>query len=380
MTTPAVAVQAYGQSIWLDEVRRGLLTSGAFARLIADAGVRGATANPTIFQKAIATGTDYDAQMTELLQAGLEPDAVFDQLAVRDLQQVADLLRPVYEASNGTDGFVSWEVSPALAADTERTLTDARRLWRLLDRPNGMVKIPGTAAGVAAVYAALTEGINVNVTLLFSVTQHAAVMDAYLRALEQRLADGKPLATLHSVASFFVSRVDVAIDRLLDQQAHETNPGARAGREALRSRAGIANAKVAYARFQETFRGPRWDILAAHGANVQRPLWASTGTKDPRLSDTFYVDALIGPDTVNTVPLATLAAFNDHGTAALTLTQGLDEAQHVLTRLAHLSVDLSAVTAQLEEEGIRLFAEAFASLREGIAEQRAHLVPAARRW
>lgn len=376
---PATAVSTLGQSIWLDEVRRGLLTSGEFARLVAEDGVRGATANPSIFQKAMSSGGDYDAQLAELVRANLSLDDTLDQLMVQDLRQVAAVLRPVYDCSDGTDGYVSWEVSPALAADTGRTLTDARRLWRLLDRPNGMVKIPGTEAGVTAVQAALTEGINVNVTLLFSVERYAAVLDTYLRALELRLTEGKSLATVRSVASFFVSRVDVAVDRLLDQQAQAAGPGERARLAAVRSCAGIANAKVAYALFQQTFSGPRWDALAAHGARVQRPLWASTGTKEPHLPDTYYVDALIGPDTVDTVPLATLTAFNDHGTAALTLTQGVNEAHDTLMQLAQLGVDLPGVTAQLENEGIRIFAGAYTTLRQSIAEKRARLLTTASR-
>ena len=377
MTIPAVAVQAHGQSLWLDEVRRGMLASGAFGRLVSDAGVRGATANPTIFQKAIAAGTDYDAQMTELLRQGLDADTVFDRLAARDLRQVADVLQPVYEASGGTDGFVSWEVSPELAADADRTLADARRLWRLLDRPNGLIKIPGTRAGLTAIRQALTEGINVNITLLFSVERYVAVVEAYLAALEARVAAGQPIGRLCSVASFFVSRVDTLVDRALATHAVEASAAGQAEAAALRSQVGIANAKAAYRHFQATFRGPRWAALARRGAAVQRPLWASTGTKDPALPDTYYVDGLIGPHTVNTVPLATLEAFNDHGRVAPTLTAGLDAAHQTLQRLAALGIDLAALTDQLEVEGVQTFADAFARLREGIEAKRAQLVGAA---
>jgi transaldolase len=353
-----------------------MLASGELGRLVADAGVRGATANPTIFEKALAAGTDYDAQIAELLRAGLADDAVFDQLAVRDLQQAADILRPICDASGGDDGFVSWEVSPALAHDADRTLRDARRLWQRLDRPNGMIKIPGTRAGLAAVRQALTEGINVNITLLFAVERYIAVVEAYLGALEARVKANQPIDRLRSVASFFVSRVDTLVDRTLATRAAGASTGVQTEITALQGQLGIANAKLAYRHFQTSFTGSRWAALAARGAVVQRPLWASTGTKDPRLPDTYYVDALIGPHTVNTVPLATLQAFNHHGRVAPTLVQGLDTAQQTVGRLAALGIDLAVLTDQLEAEGVQAFTASVDQLRQGIAAKRAVLLAA----
>lgn len=365
MTKAAIAVQALKQSIWLDNISRGQFPSGEFELLVREEGVVGVTSNPTIFEKAITGSHFYDDQLREL--AGhRDISAVFDQLAVRDLQQAADILRPVYDRTNGGDGFVSWEVSPELADDTEATLSDARRLWATLDRPNGMIKIPGTRAGLPAIEQSLYEGININITLLFSIERYEAVMEAYLSALERRLAEGKDISKIRSVASFFVSRVDTAVDAALKAKIDEASEARRPQIVALRSRAAVANAKLAYQRFKAIFAGPRWQRLADAGAALQRPLWASTSTKDPTLPDTYYVDALIGPHTVNTLPPATLTAFNDHGRVAATLEEELPDAQAVIAALADNGIDLAAVTDQLEKQGVRSFADSFVSLRQGI--------------
>ncbi len=374
MTKPAIAVQALGQSIWLDNISRDSLMSGEFAAMVGSAGVTGVTSNPTIFDKAISSGDSYDAQMVEIARTTSDPSVIFDALALRDLQQAADLLRPVFDRTGGADGFVSWEVSPEIAHDTERTLADVRRLWQLLDRPNAMIKIPGTRAGLPAIQQALYEGININITLLFAIERYETVMEQYLTALERRAAAGLPLDRVRSVASFFVSRVDTAVDKQLTALAARDEDGQRSALLALRGQAAIANAKLAYQRFKAVFSGPRWQALAGRGAPVQRPLWASTSTKDPSLPDTFYVDTLIGPDTVNTLPPATLAAFNDHGRVAATLEDDVEGARRVMSRLAEAGIDMTAVTDRLEDEGVASFAASFAALRNSIEQKRARLL------
>jgi transaldolase len=349
------------------------LLSGTFRRLVDEEGVSGVTSNPTIFEKAISAGDEYDPQIAELDAATISPNEVFVRIATRDLQEAADILRPRYERTGGNDGFVSFECDPDLAHDTERTIAEARRLWAALDRPNAMIKIPGTRAGLPAIEQMLYEGLNINVTLLFSVTRYEQVMEAYLAALERRGAEGKPIGHIRSVASFFVSRVDTLVDKKLAEKAKFAGEAERARLAALRSQVAIANAKVAYQQFTRVFRGPRWEALARQGAVVQRPLWASTSTKDPSLPDTYYVDALIGPQTVNTVPLATLEAFNDHGTVAPTLEAGVREAQDTLDRLAELGIDIVAVTDQLEVEGVQAFSTSFAHLLRSIEEKRMRL-------
>jgi transaldolase len=284
---------ALGQSIWLDYIRRSFIIQGDLQALL-DAGVRGITSNPTIFEKAIAGSTDYDDDLRRLAATDASVDALYEALALDDISRAGDILRPLYDESHGADGYVSLEVSPTLAHDTDGTIGEARRLWAALDRPNVMIKVPATPAGIAAVQQLIADGISVNVTLIFSLAQYEAVAAAYLAGLEARAASGGDLKRIASVASFFVSRVDGVIDPLLEQ----------AGMPELRGQAAIANAKLAYARFRELFRGSRWEPLAAQGAQLQRPLWASTGTKDPRYPSTLYVDSLIGPDTVNTVPPA----------------------------------------------------------------------------
>jgi len=369
-TKPAFVVRDHGQTIWLDQIQRGWLTSGEFARLVRDEGVAGVTANPTIFDKAITGSSDYDAAIVALVEEGFVPGEIIERLMVQDLQQAADILRPAYDDAGGGDGFVSIEVSPELAYDTEGTITEVRRLWAALDRPNVMVKIPGTRPGLPAIEHMLVEGININITLLFSVARHEQVMEAYVAALERRLTEGRPIDRIRSVASFFVSRVDTLVDKMLDQRMKDADPAGRERLRALRSQVAIANTKVAYQRFKNTLRGPRWEALARHGAAIQRPLWGSTSTKDPTLPDTYYVETLIGPNTVDTVPLATLRAFNDHGRVAPTLEQGIEAAHQTLESLAEAGVDLTAVTDQLEADGVAAFADSFAALRRHIEEKR----------
>jgi transaldolase len=354
-----------GQSIWYDNIERGLLENGEMAAMVTRGEIRGVTSNPTIFMNAITKTADYDAGLAPLAAAGQSAEAIFWQLAVEDIQNAADLFRPLYQATNGGDGFVSLEVNPTLAHDTEATLIEAQTLWHRVDRPNLMIKIPATRAGIPAVRAAIAAGINVNVTLIFSRERYGAVMDAYLEGLEERAAAGLPLGSIASVASFFVSRVDTNVDKQLAAIVSGGGPRA-AEADSLLGRAAVANAKLAYADFQRVFGSERFATLRAKGARVQRPLWASTGTKNPAYSDVVYVDELIGPDTVNTVPPATLAALLDHGAAALTLERGLDEAQAVIDRLAGLGIDMTEVTDQLEREGVQSFADAFEALIEGV--------------
>ena len=363
--TPIEAVHALGQSFWLDDLRREMLETGELHRLIAAGEIRGMTSNPTIFEQAIAGSEVYTPALRPVAQAGWPADRILDSLMQDDIRQAADLFRPVYEASAGGDGFVSLEVHPALADQTESTLSEARRLWAVLNRPNVMVKIPATAAGVPAIRQAVSEGINVNITLIFSLSRYAEVIEAYLAGLEERLARGAALDHVASVASFFVSRVDTAVDALLEEIVRDEGPPAERA-AALRGRAAMANAKIAYAQFQAAFDSERFRRLQAHGARPQRPLWASTSTKNPAYPDTYYLDNLIGPQTVNTVPLATLAAFRDHGRAEATLGDGLSTARNRLEAIASIGISMDEVTDQLERQGVRKFSESFSGLLKTI--------------
>jgi transaldolase len=350
-----------GQSIWYDNIQRSLLNNGELQQLI-DAGVTGVTSNPTIFEKAIVGSSDYDDDFIKLVDQAA-PKEIYEALAIDDIQRTADLLRPVYEKTGGFDGYVSLEVSPTLAHDTDGTIAEAQRLYRAVDRPNVMIKIPATPAGVPAIAYSISQGININVTLIFSLAQYEAVANAYIEGLERLAQQGGDVSTVASVASFFVSRVDSLVDKQLEQH----------GVHDLQGTIAIANAKVAYARFREIFSGPRWEKLAQQGAREQRPLWASTGTKNPDYPDTLYVDNLIGPCTVDTMPPATLSAYMDHGTVSETLETKVDEAQAQLERLRKAGIDMDAVTRQLQDDGVAAFANSFESLIDGIAQKRDRL-------
>ncbi len=348
-----------GQSLWYDNIQRKLLETGELKAMIERGDIRGVTSNPTIFQNAIAKTNDYDAALIPLAWAGWDAEKIFWQLAIEDIQQACDLFRPLYDETKGGDGYVSLEVSPYLANDTEGTAKQAKELWDRVNRPNLMVKIPATKEGIPAIRQTIAAGINVNVTLIFALDRYAAVMDAYLAGLEDRVAENLPIQQIASVASFFISRVDTKIDPRLPADS------------ALLGKAAIANAKFAYDAFESIFTSPRFATLKARfRARAQRPLWASTGTKNPKYSDTLYVDTLIGPDTVNTVPPATLDAFRDRGNAKMTITQGLEEAQAHFAELKALGISMSTVTKELEDEGVKAFADAFKTLLDAIEDRR----------
>jgi transaldolase/glucose-6-phosphate isomerase len=370
---PLHVLQRLGQSPWQDYIERGLLASGALARLVRQGEITGLTSNPSIFAQAILRGHAYDAALGKLVRAGKSPAAIADTLVIEDIRAAAKIFAPVYRRTAGVDGYVSVEVSPALAHDTGATVREAHRLWEAVGRPNVMVKIPATEAGLPAIEQCLADGLNINVTLIFALARYDQVMEAYLRGLERRLAAGKPLARVASVASFFVSRIDTVVDRLLEDRIRVATGDARRALERLRGRAAIANAKLAYAAFRTKFTGERFARLAAAGARVQRPLWASTSTKNPDYPDVYYVDALVGPDTVTTLPPATLAAYRDHGHPEDRLAAGLDEAHRVLARLAEVGIAMDAVTAQLEADGVKAFADAHRALVAGIEARAAAL-------
>ncbi|MFN8591039.1 MAG: transaldolase, partial [Thermomicrobiales bacterium] len=364
-----------GQSAWQDDISRDMLNSGAIRTAIDETGIRGLTSNPTIFEKAIAGGTAYDEEISSLLERGdLDVADIFEAVAVHDIQATCDLFRPLYDAADGGDGFVSIEVSPLGARDAARTADDARRLWRTVNRQNLMVKIPGTVEGAPVIRELLEEGININITLLFSVASYERVAEYYLEALKSRHAAGKPVNRVASVASFFVSRVDTLVDKLLDEKIAASSDATQQGWLAsLKGKAAIANAKIAYQSFERLFSGNDWNELAAAGARVQRPLWASTSVKNPAYPDTMYVDELIGPHTVNTMPRATITAFLDHGTVARTIDRDIADAYKTMTDLAAAGIDIDAVTAQLEDEGIATFAKSFDSLLAGVEAKRSQL-------
>ncbi len=353
-----------GQSVWLDYIRRGSLLSGEFDRQVRDDGIVGVTSNPTIFQHAIAKSTDYDAAIADGIARGLSGEPLFEALAIEDIRMACDKLRPVYDATGGRDGRVSIEVSPRLAADTAATLATARRLHAAVARPNVMVKIPATRAGLPAITAGLAAGVSINVTLIFSLARYREVMDAWLAGLEQLAAAGGDLSQVRSVASFFVSRVDSKVDGAIDQKAAAMPAGSaeRGTLEGLRGRAAVANARIAYAAFEEVARDGRFAALRAKGAHVQRPLWASTSTKNPAYRDVLYVEELIGPDTVNTVPPQTLAAFNDHGTVETRIRNDVPGARALFRQLDSLGIPVDALIDQLEGEGVVAFARSYDDL------------------
>jgi transaldolase len=356
-----------GVSVWIDSLSREMLEGGELARLMREDSVVGVTSNPTIFQKALSTGDAYDEQLREALAGTGDPKELFVALAARDVGDACDLLRPVWERTAGSDGYVSIEVDPTLAYDTEGTTAEASRLHGLIDRPNLLVKIPATKPGLPAIEDMIAKGRSINVTLIFSLRRYAEVADAYVRGLERLVAAGGDPSTVHSVASFFVSRVDTEADRRLEELDAPSE---------LRGRLAIANAKLAYQHYRELVSGERWAELASKGARPQRCLWASTSTKNPAYSDVLYVEELIGPDTVNTLPEETIAAFQDHGRVAPSLTEGVDDARRVFDQLEAAGVDVDDVTQVLEREGVEKFADSFTALLAGIGAAGAQLTPA----
>jgi transaldolase len=356
-----------GQSVWIDSLSREWLRTGELARMIDEDAVVGVTSNPTIFQKAMSEGGWYDDQLREVLAEEDDLKEIFLRLAFDDIREACDLLRPVWDGAEGLDGYVSLEVDPRLAHDTDGTIEEAQRFHETVDRPNLYVKIPATEAGLPAIEEMISRGKNINVTLIFGLERYAAVAEAYIRGLERLVEAGGDPSQVTSVASFFVSRVDTEADKRLD---------AIGGHDHLKGRLAIANAKLAYQRYQEIFSGPRWEPLATKGATPQRCLWASTSTKNPEYRDVMYIEELIGPETVNTMPKETIEAFQDHGVVRLTLEEGLDEARQLFEELAAVGIDYEDVTRVLEEEGVQKFADSFDELLEGIAAKRGELIHA----
>ena len=365
---PVLELESLGQSIWIDFIRRGTTISGELQRLIEEDGVSGVTSNPSIFEKAIAESHDYDETIQALTLEGKTINEIYQSITVEDIQMVADLLRPTYDRTGGRDGFVSLEVSPGLAHDTAGTIEEARRLWSLVDRPNSMIKVPATREGLPAIQQLTGEGININITLLFGLPRYREVADAYLKGLEALAAQGKPLQQVASVASFFLSRIDVLLDPMLEKKIQAGGSQADQATH-LTGQAAIASAKVAYQIYSEIFGSDRFQRLADRGARTQKLLWASTSTKNPAYSDTKYIEPLIGPDTINTLPVETLAAYRDHGHPERSLDQNVSEAYQVLNDLAEIGIDLNAVTQQLEEEGVRKFTQAFDRLTASLQEK-----------
>jgi transaldolase len=365
MTSAIARLNEYGQSPWYDNLARPLLTGGGLAKLVADDGIRGVTSNPTILEKAIAAGEGYDEQLAACAKQGLSIEDTYWAVVLDDIVAATDVLRPVFDAQRGGDGFVSVEVAPTLAHDTQGTIEAAQSLYSRVGRPNVMIKIPGTLEGIPAIEETIAAGINVNVTLIFSLDRHAKVIEAYLTGLERLAASGGDLSTVASVASFFVSRVDTETDRRLP----EGSP--------LRGKAAVANAKLAYQLFRQRFAGPRWDALAAKGARLQRPLWASTSTKNPAYPPTLYIDELIGPDTVNTLAPASIEALQrgEGNQRPNTVTEGVDEARQLMADLAAAGVDIDDVTDVLEREGVDSFAASFADAFGTIEKRRAEVTP-----
>jgi len=372
---PVKALENHGQAIWLDFLARGFVAKGDLQKLIDSDGVKGVTSNPSIFEKAIGSSDEYDGAIGYALKRGDRPVAeLFEHVAIEDIQNAADVLRPVYDQLNGDDGFVSLEVSPYLAMDTKGTIAEAERLWNDVSRKNLMVKVPATPEGLPAIQHLIGEGISINITLLFSQKVYVEVAAAYLAGLEKYVKAGGDPSHVASVASFFVSRIDSAVDKQLDEKiARANDPSEKERLAALKGKVAIANAKLAYQEYKRLFSGPRWDKLAARGAKPQRLLWASTGTKNKDYSDVLYVEELIGPNTVNTMPEETLQAFLDHGVVRRTVDQGADEALDRFERAARLGIDMKALTGALQADGVALFRESFNELLAGIERKRATL-------
>ncbi len=377
MTNPLVELQQLGQSPWHDNIRRQQLTSGALKRMVRAGDITGLTSNPTIFEQAIAGSSDYDDTIALLARQGLDAFSIFDRLSIEDIQGAADAFAPVFARTGGADGYVSIEVRPEYARDTAATIKEARRLWKAVNRPNLMVKIPATQEGLPAIEQSIADGLNINITLIFSLERYEAVMEAYLRGLERRRAAGKKLGHVASVASFFVSRVDSLVDKLLDERINALGGEQAAGAAplaALRGQAAIANARLAYARFRARFSGERFEALAAKGARLQRPLWASTSTKNPAYPDVYYVEALVGPDTVNTMPPATLLAYKDHGQPEVRIASDVDRAAQSIEQLEEFGIRMEEVTHKLEVDGVASFAKSFDSLLAVVEARRAAVV------
>jgi len=364
-------LQKYGQSVWLDYIRRNIILNGELQKLIDQDGLRGITSNPSIFEKAIAGSNDYTDLLTELGKQGLPTGQIYERIVVRDIQDSADKLLPVYKSTNRRDGYVSLEVSPTLARDTQGTIEEARRLWKAVNRPNIMIKVPGTPEGVEPVRRLTSEGLNINITLLFAQEAYIAVAEAYLDGLEAALKAGKDISGIASVASFFVSRIDTLVDSNIDEHL-KTAKGADAQLlESLRGKVAIANAKQAYRYYQKMIESPRWKALAARGAQSQRLLWASTSTKNPKYRDVLYIEELIGPDTVNTIPPATMDAFRNHGVLRRTLDTDLAAADKTMSDLEKAGISMKQITGKLLEDAIKLFDDAFTQLHQVVDQKRA---------
>jgi transaldolase len=368
-----IELQGCGQSVWLDNISKAILDSDELKKLIEEDGLRGVTSNPTIFEKAINGSQDYDAVLGQLARAGRSVDEIYEALVIDDIRRATDLFQPLFRATKGLDGYVSLEVSPKLANETQQTLEEARRLWAKVDRENVMIKVPATPAGIPAIEQLISEGINVNVTLMFSLEHYVRVAEAYVRGLQARARNGKPLA-VGSVASFFVSRVDSLIDKQLEERlAGSTNGSEKQKLQSLLGKTAIANSKVVYQKFKEIFGRRAFLDLKEKGARVQRPLWASTSTKNPKYRDVLYAEELIGPDTVDTMPPATIDAFRDHGRVRVSLEEGLGEADGVFRSLADLGIDMTAATEKLQVDGVKLFADSFDTLMKSLASKRESL-------
>lgn len=369
---PLLKVQTFGQSIWMDYLSRQVIASGELARLVKEDGLRGVTSNPAIFDKAIGGGNDYDDVIHTLSRKGKSIEEIYQAITVDDIQRAADIFRPLYDKSGGMHGFVSLEVNPHLARDTEGTLAEARRLWEALDRLNVFIKVPATAEGLPAITQLISEGVNVNVTLLFGLPRYRKVAEAYIAGMEARASRGKRIDRIASVASFFLSRIDVLVDLELEKRMQK---GGAAGElaKSLQGQVAIASAKEAYQIYKEIFHGERFQSLAEKGAAMQRVLWASTSTKNPAYADLKYVEPLIGPETINTLPPETIDAYRDHGNPAQQLEEGLDEARNVMSRLPESGIDIDALTRQLEEEGIEKFNKPYDSLMKTLEEKRCQM-------
>ena len=368
---PLQALRDHGQSVWLDYIRRSLLTSGELARLIREDGLRGVTSNPAIFEKAITGSDDYTETLRALAPRYQDAKALYEQVAIRDIRDATDVLRPVYEETERRDGYVSFEVSPHLAHDTQGTLEEARRLWQAVGRDNLMIKVPATPEGIPAITQLISDGINVNVTLLFARETYEQVAKAYIAGVAKRAAQGADVGHVASVASFFISRIDTAIDAMLGAKL-KTGPGDSEGAliRGLLGKVAIANAKLTYQRYRELFRGREWQMLAQKGAQTQRVLWASTSTKNPEYRDVMYVEELIGPDTVNTIPPATFDAFREHGRVRASLTEDLEGAHDTMESLEQIGISMTEVTGRLLKEGVQLFAEPFDKLLAAVDKTR----------